>query len=886
MFKLHLRAQKHTTKNTIYQKWFSTDEIKDLITDFRQRARHALFFIPVKRIEASYPVQYRQHQESWVVESSTEFHHEFSGVMHIHYHKSSLQPKVEEWNVLFRTIPLQDIPPEFHECLSIHKIQTISIGIAGALGLLPTFHRPFFGLPLLDTISLPIHLHCTFILSDDRRSIRFDEIGEGNMESKFNKWLLTKKVPSFYLQFLAGWDHTHKMEDCPWWPKKAGDTISKAVITGMEAMLPTSNQLVCDTYSGHRIAPSKAHFLQLCPSGLLLQLCPNDLAVVPMFSYLSPFPLQNVDSKYLTAILQQEATSVISLYKKGTVTVKDIVDVAKFLQPTLPDSLGLPLLPLADGTLASISTERTTFYCPLREHENPWLPFSPHHFLDPGAAKEHEIYDLLSVQKLDNSTISRLILSTAQIPEEDTFSSSPAQEQWLEDLWDLLETTPDVEIKHPAFERLPLIPTYSPETPTRISFRKLTSSEVLFIKGFADAPLDAFVALGMKPIKSRDCHRTLRKAIESHKEWPSEIHLAIIDFFVHLPSGETPQRFQRLNRELHSKFSLWFRKQLGGNHYRSLSDTKSTTVDDLPLWETVQIGLRTARFVSANAAVVIPEGVSSEVVRRWATGTEYVHDDYLLSLMKDPISPSIFYTDHLSFPYLMTPTPDYKSLLEKVLRSPKRTPSIRVPNANGRMVASSQLYLSSNTTFASAFASQNGSFLHPDIRYLEQQLCDWGLIGAITTDSFEACARAIHQDFRREATRARALVVFRTYNTEMPSKLLGARGSQNVLRDLRFIPRRLGSTRYGSIPTDRYHSLPNIVSPSEILDPNFVSVAWTQRAVCHEEPSEELQLVNKSIWEPEVSEVVCSLFFFCSVVHISLFLPDRTPPRSFHSDRT
>jgi hypothetical protein len=73
-------------------------------------------------------------------------------------------------------------------------------------------------------------------------------------------------------------------------------------------------------------------------------------------------------------------------------------------------------------------------------------------------------------------------------------------------------------------------------------------------------------------------------------------------------------------------------------------------------------------------------------------------------------------------------------------------------------------------------------------------------------------------------------VVFRAYNTEMPSKLLGAHSSQSVLRNLRFIPRRLGSTRYGSIPTDRYHSLPNIVSPSEILDPEFISVAWTQRA--------------------------------------------------------
>ena len=706
------------------------------------------------------------------------------------------------------------------------------------------------------------------------------------MESEFNKWLLTEKVPSFYFQFLAGWDCTPTMEDCPWWPKKAMDTLSKAVIIGMKAAFPTSDQLLCDTYTGHRIAPSKAHFLQLCPEGLLRKLCPDDLTVVPPLSYPSPSPLRVVDNNYLITILQQEETSITSMYKEGKITLEDIVEVAKFLKFTsFPDSLRLPLLPLADGTLASLSTAHTIFYCPIRQHKNPWLPFPPHLFLDPKASKERDTYDPLQVQELDNSAISRLISSIMQIPKKDTFSSSPVQEEQLKELWNLLETTPGFEITDPAFEHLPLIPTYNPGAPMHISFGKLTGGEFLFIKSSVGMPLDVCVTLGMKPIKADDCREKIKEAIEPHRKRSPEVHHAIIDFFVHLPPGEAEYRFQRLSREHHLEFSLWFRERLSWC-YRSLPETEKTTVRDLPLWETVQVGLRTARFVSANMAVAIPEGVSSEVVQLWTAGmTEYVHDDYLLSLMKDPIPPSTFYTDHLSFPQLMTPTPTYKLLLEKVLYSYTRMPSIRVPNANGRMVPSNELYLSSNTTFANAFASQNGSFLHPDLRYLEQQLCGWGLINAVTADSFEACAMAIDRDLKRGDIRAGALVVFHTYNTEMPPKLFGARDSRDALQNLRFIPRRLDSIRYGSIPTDRYHSLPEIVSPSEILDPDFVSVAWTQRAVCHEEPSAELRLVNRSIWEPEVSEVVRSLFF-CSVVHLSPFLPDRTPPRPFHTDRT
>ena len=888
LFKLHLRTKQQANQSTIYGKWFSIEEINKLITDFGKRAKHALFFIPIKRIKASYPSKHKQHQESWVVERSTEYYPGFSGVMDICSHQSSFQPKLEKWSVLFKTIPLQAIPHEFHPCLSVHKIQVISIGIAGALdspphSQPPHSHQLFFGLPLLDTISLPIHLHCTFILSGDKRSIWFDQKRKGNVESRFNKWLLTEQVPPFYFQFLAGWDHPCPMEKCPWWPKKIGtDTISNVVVMGMNTILPTSDQLVCDTYAGHRIAPSQAHFLQdprsdeevkfakvegnydhqktplpYLTGDLLQKLLPNDLAIIP--PGFSSSPLQNVNNDYLTTILQQKAAFIISMYKEGKITVNHVVSVARFLKLSFSDSLGLPLLPLADGTLASLSAQHTTFYCPLRQHETPWLPFPPHHFLDPKATKDNDIYDLLYVRKLDIMAISRLI---PQITERNTFSS-PTQELWFDELWDFLNATPEIKIKHPTFERLPLIPTYNPETPTRISFQELTGSDVLFVRRHEDSvPLRACVTLGMKVIKASDCKKTLKQVIGSHKEWPSEIHRAVIEFFMDLPQGQIPHLFQRLSHELHSEFSQWFRQMLSGS-YRVLTDPEKTTVQHLPLWETVQAGLRSTRFISANEAIVIPQGISPEVVGMWAGGTtEFIPADYILSLMKEPITPPAFYVNHLSFPPVMDcPTPVYKSLLEAVLRSSDRKPWILVPNASGRMLPSTELYLSSNPTFINAFASRDEAFLHPDLRSLERRLCDWGLIDDITTDSFGACAEAIRRDITREDIYTRAPAVFHAYNTQMPRKLLGDHDSQRALQNLRFIPRRLGSTRYGSIPTDRYHALPNIVSPSEILDPDFVRVAWTQRAVCHAEPSRELRLVNSSTWKPEASEVVCFLLF-------------------------
>lgn len=854
------------------------EEIEKMINDFKSHAEHALLFIPIDKISN---VDQHEHHKSWTVEKSAGDHPGFDEVVAIH-HQSSSEPRL--WSILSRIIPLQEIPPHLLECPSVKSIKTVSIGIAGAINNPPSHHYPFFGVPLPDTISLPIHLHCTFILSDDRRSVWYDEKGDGNLQSQFNRWLLTKKVPSLYLQFLAGWRPDYLMEKCPWWPKEKlyTDTISRVVVEAMKDTLPRSDELVCNTYSGTRIAPSKAYFHQYSSlKGFLQNLNPDNHAIIPPgFSYLPPPSLQFVDSSYLKTILENETNSVITLYKKGAITVDDIVNVVKFLQlPSLSTSLGLPLLPLADGTLKTLSKEHSTFYCPLRKHKVPWRPFLPHHFLHPVAAKEHALYDLLQVCKLDCEAISKLILD--KIPAQDTYSSQ-SQEEWFEELWKFLDDddTPEAKIGDPTFQHLPLIPTYSSGTSVRISWQKLARSEVISVESHNNVPLDACVVLGMNLVNLGDCSGKLREAIRNFKT--EQPYRAITTFFMGLSLGSIPNCFRGLKHELHSEFSEWFRGQLRGNYY-SLSSAEREVVQHLPLWESVQDSHASPRFVSASEAVVIPERISPDVIRNWTTeSTAYICADPLLLCMKTPDPLPDFYRDELEFPsFMRNVTQTYKSLLEEVLRSSRprwfgKINRLMVPNTNGVMSPCSDLYLSSHPTFAAAFALQNRKFLHREIRYLEPEFRHWDLISTITASSFEACASAIHEDISSDDIRDRALTVFRTYNTEMPSELISNRRSRIALQNLRFIPRLVGGTHYGSIPADRYHSLSDIVSPSKILDPKFVSVAWTQRAVCFEEPSSELRSVNSldSLWEPTAQEVVRIIFS----------VPRRVVPHSQLSD--
>ena len=59
---------------------------------------------------------------------------------------------------------------------------------------------------------------------------------------------------------------------------------------------------------------------------------------------------------------------------------------------------------------------------------------------------------------------------------------------------------------------------------------------------------------------------------------------------------------------------------------------------------------------------------------------------------------------------------------------------------------------------------------------------------------------------------------------------------------------------------NRLTQLPLIVSPDEVLRPEFESVAWTQRALLLEGPSERLTVANLQFGVPSGHEVVRRLF--------------------------
>lgn len=109
------------------------------------------------------------------------------------------------WRVM---VDVNDAPNEL-QYRHKRRMKQVECGIAAhvpiaeaAPRLLNPLRSRFFNcVPLKFESTLPVQMHATFLLSGDRQNIATEETSQ-DAGSDWNKWLLKKKIPQLYLQFL------------------------------------------------------------------------------------------------------------------------------------------------------------------------------------------------------------------------------------------------------------------------------------------------------------------------------------------------------------------------------------------------------------------------------------------------------------------------------------------------------------------------------------------------------------------------------------------------------------------------------------------------------------------------------------------------------------
>ncbi|KAL8717029.1 MAG: hypothetical protein Q9225_005692 [Loekoesia sp. 1 TL-2023] len=78
--------------------------------------------------------------------------------------------------------------------------------------------RVFCTLPTLSLSGLPVSIHASFAITGDRKTIPFEDFEKGSPIKEWNRWLLTKCIPDFYIEFLKDLAPRLGMASFKYWP--------------------------------------------------------------------------------------------------------------------------------------------------------------------------------------------------------------------------------------------------------------------------------------------------------------------------------------------------------------------------------------------------------------------------------------------------------------------------------------------------------------------------------------------------------------------------------------------------------------------------------------------------------------------------------------------
>lgn len=793
--------------------------------------------------------------------------------------------KSQRWRVVNTIVPEKAWPENISSLISKHRLRVPPK--AGLAALLDdqnikresSFKASLFStLPLPLSISLPVHISASFILSSDRRNIRLDDYN--NAESDYNRWLLNSVVPLAYLFLLEilaregdeGYNDT-------WWPYSVHrDAIADVIIKSFyQTHLKVSNcRVFRSIYDRSRLLlPSEVVILgDEIPEVVskLLKLTKPTIVVKlsspAQFHAIKEGDITFVDRNFARHEILNASTEITPHLK-----VKEIHKLVMYLvEDDVQVLTGLPLLPLANGRFAIFelqSDAQKIFYI--------WTPSRPGSSLFDENRLVHPSFEIGEVLKrnfnvapMSSKAVMLYLLEGPKIfPSEfQNFTRSPEIERWIQCFWDEYHTlnTPINELS-----TFPIIPTK--RSGDYVSLDSCKRSVIITTRREEDWLWDCLDKLGIT-IVYRDQPPTpnpIQETLSVRTNFPDfqiENLLSSLEPRVHQDQFASmfTEQLSIIETRTRGEFLGWIRSKLAAT-------PKSHThiARKLPVWvgsQRQQLESHPHFLRAACDVIMLPPNIDLDARR-------FLDDfiaEYSYSLTKIGVEP-------LTIPQLRArlKLPDflgsadqqpYKHVLNAIIDhfayQQHRPSSLLVPNFNGVMMNSDMLY-TRDPLFNAAFGNNSEQFLSETFRDLEPRLFLYGIQRQENLDGnmFFKCASAINNsnDHGGENQLERARVVSQIYAQDLPLHI----STQNSyfwqrFDNLKFIPRRPSSSPLirGLLDVSQYvrPSQGDIASPNQLVRTEFEPVAWTQRYSFEVQPHERITIAYPTLGVPTCEEVV------------------------------
>ncbi|KAI0070090.1 hypothetical protein K474DRAFT_1776994 [Panus rudis PR-1116 ss-1] len=903
LFWLPLRNSTNASTSAITQELIDLSKLQGLVRDYFDPAKESLLFIPVNSI-AAFERRRSGVQETWRVQMQSSSAEDIGGNISrrevtVTHQQSSSKVYQRQWLIAHLREEPSELPSDFQHLIVKHRMREVSVAVAALLDDVGPVQRSQFRLysklPLPTLTILPLHLDASWILAEDRRNIRFDDSGQVNSESRYNRWLLSEKAPSVYTALLESWPKTNNTHMWPGHSNLHEDPISRALIHSFYGDKFTKfSRAFCPTASSDNraLSPSQAVFGsdEDSVAKLLRILQTPELVIVParIYKRLKRSAVPLIDAKFVREVVIRDG-ALASAYHRETVSIRDVDTILRYIYTNSKDLLlGMPVV-LADRTLGTLqaSSAPTIFFTPPSLVETPWPLFSAERFthLDLPIARRLVGCDT-NIAEFTGEGVSAFMKDTVRLPTHSPAQLSKQQEKWVKDFWRRRKCVPmdDNGIMSIGF---PLIP--SLQERTYISLPHCSDPAVFATQDTDDDQpwIDHFIsALGGVLIdRNHSSHPPalqdiLRRVVSPIGTAYSSTLTHILQFLAQRGATKIPHLFSTsVTPDILRAFASFARRHIGtlrtGSGYLRSSPKMlhEDVIIRLPIWESRQGTSGTVSYRSADDYLLhmLPHQLDFDRVKVLLSDRYYYvnHDGdltFVLSVMnKTQVSPADIIRTHLTLPSRIEAQADlasYRYLLEYLLRNTGDSQvwsSLRLPNEPGYVVSRSSLYARSVALFVETLRRHPEHFLHPSLSPLEHRLSsNEGIKCAIDFESFKHCASVVHTDRGAPGHADRAAALFDYYNNNLWLHVGSNASKWHELDDKQFIPRSRfrRSSGAGTQFSDYANELPDVATPRQIMRPEFEAVAWTQRALPVSGFSERLLLANLGLGVPSAEEVV------------------------------
>jgi len=790
------------------------------------------------------------------------------------------------WKVAKASVSGDYIPHELRTPLVAQRRLRLPAVAGLALSLShhnPQVHRSykfFSTLPLGIATSLPLHVMASFVLSSDRRQIRLDEYGDP--ETQYNRWLLSKVIPSLYLFLLEhslqiedSVDNIEPVDNVEWWPRHRSDDdiLSRIVVEAFYSdpvNLKSCSRRVFRSfnYPSLSLSPQDAVLSGDEPSGIAEALTSlRSTRIVKLSRGAHRLAVEKAGIVTVNpAFLRDEIAQYPEIITSEPKILEDII--AFLSNPKLEGAgllVGLPILPLQDGSFGTFQEKSNpeSYYVWM-----PQLPDVPHNFpeqnfVHPKLKVRNLLKAGLNIQTLDPPAIVGLIAN--RLPASSPFQPSDELSTWIYDFWVSWPEYSQLGLDHSQISVFPLVPTI--DQTTFVSLSQCKESTAILVGGHTqqDQSIRSCLdELGLMVVRlDEEPTPPALQFIFQTQGYPPLTFESLLSALVPFQNTVT-DRFNNLRTGLRSEFASWARVKV-----YEIPEHLIPIAQEFPIWRSAcrRSGLE---LLPASATFMLPQGIGRDLVAPFMS--QYVANHGPLRHLNGPTFTFAQLADNLELPSIFTHPEmiSYGQFLQAWIPRlpPAFTDPIQLPNSNLELKVSNELY-SRDALFLAAFGFDSEFFIPPELQELERGLHKHGLRNDAQLDipMFRMCAEAVNN--RQEDDRAAgALVVYEAYCVSLPMQVgPNDQESWRQLDDLCFIPRNMDTERRlddevqgpGLELPSNITMLPTVASPIDLVRQEFESVAWTQRAAFLTQPHQRILLAYPELGRPKFHEVVSCL---------------------------